>query len=323
MLFTSNARLIAGVFILLLLAACGTPQTRALRSVVPANLPVRAELSGVTYFPQDEYQCGPASLAMVLKSAGVNIEPGQIKDSLYIPNKQGSLQVEMLAATRRQGFLAYLLQPELQDVLAEVAAGNPVVVLQNLGLSWYPVWHYAVVIGYDLGKEDIILRSGPTQRLVLSFTTFENTWARSLHWAMVALPPTQIPQTAIPEKFIQSIAALEYSSAATDVWPVYAAAMQRWPENLLAKIAAGNYAYKRSDLILAEQIFLKATGEHPASVAAFNNLAQTLSDQGKHEAALQAVHRALAIGGPLEAVVRKTLSEIEQKKRDAQEGALK
>ena len=317
MLFTFNARLIAGVFILLLLTACATPQTRALRSVVPASLPVRAELSSVAYFPQDKYQCGPASLAMVLQSAGLNIEPGQIKDSLYIPDRQGSLQVEMLATTRQQGLLAYLLQPELQDVLTEIAAGNPVVVLQNLGLSWYPVWHYAVVIGYDLGKEDIILRSGSNQRLVMSFTTFENTWARSAHWAMVALPPARIPQTARPDRFTQSISALEYSSAATDVWPAYAAAMLRWPESLLAKIAAGNYAYKRSDLNLAEQTFLKAALEHPASAAAFNNLAQTLSDQGKHDAALQAVHRALAIGGPLEPVVRKTLAEIEQKKREA------
>ena len=99
--------------------------------------------------------------------------------------------------------------------------------------------------------------------------------------------------------------------------------MQRWPESLLAKIAAGNFAYKRGDLNLAEQTFLKATREHPASVAAFNNLAQTLSDQGKHDAALEVIHRAIMIGGTLEPVARKTLSEIEQKKRAAQEGALK
>jgi hypothetical protein len=84
---------------------------------------------------------------MVFHSAGLNIEPGQLKDALYLTDKQGSLQVEMLATARRHGLLAYLLQPELQALLTEVAAGNPVVVLQNLGLSWYPVWHYAVVIG--------------------------------------------------------------------------------------------------------------------------------------------------------------------------------
>lgn len=323
MLLASCARPIAGVFILLLLAACSTPQIRALRSVAPANLPARAELSTVAYFPQDEKQCGPASLAMVFHSAGLNIQPGQLKDSLYLPDKQGSLQVEMLATARRHGLLAYLLQPELQALLTEVAAGNPVVVLQNLGLSWYPVWHYAVVIGYDRENEEILLRSGPDQRLILPFTTFEHTWARSKHWAMVALPPARIPQTATPENHVQSIAALHHSSTNTDVWPAYNAAMQHWPDSLLVKIAAGNHAYSRGDLQLAEQVFFSATQAHPDSAAAFNNLAQTLSDLGKHEAALQAIRRALHIGGPLEANVRKTLTEIEQKKRAAREGALK
>ncbi|HQS56866.1 MAG: hypothetical protein B7Y56_02150 [Gallionellales bacterium 35-53-114] len=322
MLLKTSARLIAGVFILLL-GACATPQTKALRSIVPANLPVRAELSSVAYFPQDENQCGPAALAMVFQNAGVKIEPEQLRGALYIPDLQGSLQVEMLAVTRRQGLAAHLLQPALKDVLTEVAAGNPVVVLQNLGLGWYPVWHYAVAIGYDLSKEEIILRSGANQRLVLPFSTFEHTWARSKYWAMVALPPAQIPQTATAENFVQSITALEYSSAATDVWPAYAAAMQRWPESLLAKIAAGNYAYKRGDLELAERTFHAAAQAHPDSAAAFNNLAQTLSDLGRHDAALEAIHRAIKIGGALESVARQTLSEIEQKKRAAQEGSLK
>jgi tetratricopeptide (TPR) repeat protein len=323
MLFASCARAIAGVFILLLLSACSTPQTMALRDFAPANLPARAELGSVVFFPQEENQCGPASLAMVLNNAGLTTNPELLKDSLYLPDKQGSLQVEMLATTRKHGLLAYLLQPSMQDILLEVAAGNPVVVLQNLGLSWHPVWHYAVVIGYDLGKEEIILRSGSTLRLSLPFSTFEHTWARSHHWAMLALPPAAIAQTASAENHIQSLAALQHSSATSDLLPAYEAAMQRWPESLLAKIAAGNYAYSRGDLHRAEQVFLTATQLHPEAVAAFNNLAQVQGDQGKYDAALQSAKRALELGGPLQAVVRKTLAEIEQKKRAAQEGALK
>ena len=323
MIFSFNARCLAGVFFLLMLAACSTPQTKALRSPTHLNLAAHVELREVAYFPQDEYQCGPASLAMIFHSAGINIEPEQLKDYLYIPDKQGSLQIEMLAATRRQGLLAYLLQPKLQDVLTEISAGNPVVVLQNLGLSWYPVWHYAVAIGYDLNTEEIILRSGSTQRLRMPFTTFEHTWARSQYWAMVALPPSRIPQTAKPENYIQSITALQHSSPSTDVGSAYTAAMLRWPDSLLAKIAAGNHAYSRGDLNLAEQIFRKASQVHPDSAAGFNNLAQTLSDQGKFDSALQAIQRALEIGGPLEPMVRNTLAKIEQKKLAAQPGAVK
>lgn len=308
-----NARLSAGVFILLLLSACSTPQVRALRGTVPSDLPSRAELSDVAYFAQEENQCGPAALAMVFQRANLNLEPAQLKDSLYLPDKQGSLQVEMLAATRRQGLVAYVLQPQLKDVLAEVSAGNPVVVLQNLGLSWYPLWHYAVVIGYDLGREEVILRSGANRRLVLPFSTFENTWARSKYWAMLALPPAQLPHTAQAEKFIQSLAALAHSRPATDLGPAYTAALARWPEHLLTLIAAGNYQYAQSNLLKAEQLFLNATTLHPTSVAALNNLAQTQSELGMHDLALQTIQRALQLGGPLNPAVRKTQAEIEQK----------
>jgi tetratricopeptide (TPR) repeat protein len=310
------ARIVAGVFILLL-AACSTPQTKALRVAAPAGLPTRTELNEVQFYPQDAYQCGPASLAMLMHYEQVNATPDQLKEFLYLPDKQGSLQVEMLATARRYGMLAYVLRPELQDMLTEIASGNPVIVLQNLGLSWYPLWHYAVVIGYDLNREELILRSGSNERLVMPFTTFEHTWARSQYWAMLVLPPERLPHTAVPENLIQGLTALEYSSPKTDTWPAYTAAMLRWPKNLLVTIAAGNHAYNQGQLALAEQIFKQVTVDHPASAAAFNNLAQTLSDQGKYEAALQNIHRALEIGGPLLPIMQKTLLEIEQKKREA------
>lgn len=306
----ASARPMAGVFILLL-AACSTPQTTALHQSVPAGLPLHTELKHVTFYPQDVNQCGPATLAMVMQNEGIDIHPDQLKEQLYLPDKQGSLQIEMLATARRHGLLAYLLQPELHDVMTEVAAGNPVIVLQNLALSWYPMWHYAVVIGYDLNKEEIILRSGADQRLVLPLSTFEHTWARSQYWSMVALPPARLPQTAIPDNTIQSISALEHSSPGTDVWPAYNAALQRWPKVLLVQIAAGNSAYAHNKLSLAEQVFAQATQDHPDSAAALNNLAQTLSDLGKHDAALETIHRALKIGGPLAPLLRQTLSEIE------------
>lgn len=307
-----NARQSAGVFFLVLLAACATPQTKALRGSLPAGIPAQAELDQVVFFPQEEHQCGPASLAMALQHAGQDVQPEQLKPFLYLPEKQGSLQAEMLAATRRYGMLAYALRPELQDVLTEVAAGNPVLVLQNLGLSWYPVWHYAVVIGYDIRSEEMILRSGTERRQLMPFSTFENTWARSAHWAMVVLPPGQIPKTASAEGYIKSLIALEHTNPAKGVWPAYSAAMLRWPDSLVTKMAAGNFAYKSGQLNQAQVIFQQATQEHPDSVAAFNNLAQTLSDLGKYEAALLAARHAVSMGGTLNAQARSTLAEIEQ-----------
>lgn len=307
-----NARQLAGVFFLALLAGCVTPQVAALRSAPAAGLPERAELAQVVFYAQEEHQCGPAALAMALQHAGQDVAPEQLTESLYLPEKQGSLQAEMLATARRNGKLAYVLKPQLQDVLSEVAAGNPVLVLQNLGLGWYPLWHYAVVVGYDLRSEQMILRSGLERRQLLPFVTFENTWARSGHWAMVVLPPGRMAPTASAEGYVKSIVALQHSSPQTDVWPAYSAAMQRWPDNLLTQIAAGNFAYQRGELKRAQEIFQQAVQRHPDAVAALNNLAQVLSDLGKHAEALPLARRAVALGGPLNVQARSTLAEIEQ-----------
>src|ERR1039457_6234605 len=162
-----KARAIAGfAFVLCLLAGCiSLPQTEALRADGGAGLRSRVELDSVPFFAQEEYQCGPAALAMALNAAGVAVTPDALTDEVYLPGRKGSLQVEMLASARRHGLLAYELAPELRDVLAEVAAGNVVIVLQNQGLcSFYPYWHYAVVIGYDLEKNQILLHSGARAR---------------------------------------------------------------------------------------------------------------------------------------------------------------
>ena len=309
---TPNARAIAGVFIALIVAACSTPQTAALLSASQPHLPEHAELEQVVFYPQEAHQCGPASLAMVLHESGIEIRPEELESFTYLPEKQGSLQVEMLAAARRQGRVAYLLRPQMEDVMSEIAAGNPVIVLQNLALSWYPMWHYAVAIGYNLPEREMILRSGKEYRQRLPFITFEHTWARSNHWAMLVLPPGKLPQTAVPEAYILSLDALESTNPQTNTWPGYSAALERWPDSLPVLIGAGNAVYRKHDLAAAEQFFLKAQQIHPDSAAASNNLAQTQVELGKYDAALASALRAVELGGPLEAISRKTLSEIQQ-----------
>ena len=153
------------------------------------KLPPVVELVDVPFFAQDDYQCGPAALATVLQASGVSVTPEALVDQVYLPARQGSLQVEMLAATRRHGRIAYELAASLPDVLREVAAGNPVIVLQNTSIRPMPLWHYAVVVGYDLEKKEILLRSGTRARKHMPFTAFDFFWRDGKYWAMVAMPP--------------------------------------------------------------------------------------------------------------------------------------
>lgn len=308
-----NARLIVGVFILSLGACTTPPQTRLALSSPPPSVPRQIELDKVPFFAQEAFQCGPASLAMSLNTVDIAVTPETLKPELYLPDRHGSLQVEMLAAARRHGAIAYQLAPELNDVLQEVAAGTPVIILQNLAFNWYPMWHYAVVIGYNLDRAEIILHSGPDQRQVLPMRTFEYTWARSGYWAMVVMPPGKIPQTADATSFIAAVSALEKSSGPALVQSTYMAALERWPENLSAQIGAGNAAYQLHELSQAESAFRQAARDHPDSVAAFNNLAQTLADQGKYAEAQETARHAVSLGGPLAQAAQETLADIERK----------
>ncbi|MFZ2542294.1 MAG: PA2778 family cysteine peptidase [Gallionella sp.] len=308
-----DARLLAGVFLLCLGACANTPQTRLVLGSPPVSLPKYAELTEVPFFAQETFQCGPASLAMSLNAAGIEVTPEILKPELYLPDRHGSLQVEMLAATRRHGATAYQLAPELNDMLREIAAGTPVVVLLNLAFGWYPVWHYAVAIGYDLNRAEIILRSGLEQRQIMPMRTFEYTWARSNYWAMVALPPGKIPESAEATSFIAAVSVLEKITGPERTQRTYIAALDRWPGNLSAQIGIGNTAYRLHDLARAEIAFRQATRDHPDSVAAYNNLAQTLVDQTRYEEALEAARRAVSLGGPLLKIAQETLADIEHR----------
>jgi len=309
------ARFVAGVFFVLWLGGCATPQTQALLKANSRELPQRIELSKVPFYSQETHQCGPASLAMLLNAVGTPVTPQDLAAQVYLPGREGSLQVEMLSSARRNGLFAYELAPKLDDLLSEIAAGSPVIVLQNLALSWYPVWHYAVVVGYDLKREEIILRSGLERRQVLPFTTFEHTWERAGHWAMLALPPGRMPRNVTEVSYIPAAMALEKAGSPKNAAAAYEAALKRWPRNLTARIGLGNAAYALGDLKRAEQAYRQATLDHPESAIAFNNFAQTLADQKRYAEALAAAHQAVRLGGPEQVVARDTLAQIKKKMR--------
>lgn len=305
-----KARLLAGFFLLLAGGCAILPQTREIAHHRPAGLPVKVELSETPFFPQEDYHCGPAALAMTLNAAGANMTPDVLVEQVYLPGRQGSLQVEMLAAARRNGYVGYELEPKLGHVLREIAAGSPVIVLQNFLLSWFPAWHYAVAIGYDLERAEIILRTGLKQRQTMPFSVFEYLWEDGGYWSMVAMPPGKLPATAREETYAVAVTALERSRHARQAHTAYAALLARWPKNLAGQIGLGNTAYALQDLKRAEAAFRQATLDHPDSAIAFNNLAQTLADLGNFAEAQQTARKAVSLGGPLQASAQTTLDEI-------------
>ncbi len=238
------------------------------------------------------------------------VDPDTLTPEVFTPTLKGSLQSAMIGAARRHGRVPYPISSP-HEMLAELAAGHPVIVLQNLGLSWYPVWHYAVVVGYDLKQGIVILHSGVTFRKKISIRVFENTWARSHHWGLLVLPASRLPATAKEGEYIKAVLGLEQAHQWRTAVEAYKSALVRWPESFYALMGLGNSYYKLGHLEYAATAFRKATSLSPNNGSAFNNLAQVLWEQGKKREALAAARKAVSLGGPLSAVYQKTLEEIE------------
>jgi tetratricopeptide (TPR) repeat protein len=298
-----------------LLAGCAAPQTRALLATPHADIPRQVELTATPFIAQERYQCGPAALAMLLRAAGFVSDADALVPQVYLPQREGSLQVEMIAAGRRNGALSMTIAPRVDAMLTELAAGNPVLVLQNLSLPVAPKWHYAVAIGYDIARRDIILRSGTTERLVMPLSTFEHTWARSGYWGMVTLAPGRLPATANEATVADALVAFEKNNAPGAARKAYAVAARRWPANLTLALGLGNTAYAAGDKAAAAAAFQGASERHPDSGAALNNLAVALMDLGRLKAARAAAEQALALGRPWRAAARDTLASIQRAER--------
>jgi tetratricopeptide (TPR) repeat protein len=276
------------------LAGCAA-QTRALLDRPPAEIARAVELTATPFFPQTEFQCGPAALATVLGAAGLSAQPEELAAQVFLPARAGTLQLEMLGGARRRGAVATRLPQDLEALLREVHAGHPVVVLQNLGLSWAPVWHYAVVVGYDLDSEAIVLRSGRTKHEAMALSTFEHTWERAARWAFVATLPGQWPVTASESAVVEAGIGFERVAPPDRSVLAYRSALARWPNNLSLAIGLGNSQYAAADKAGAAATFRAAATEH-RSAAAWVNLATTLLDLGDAAQALAAAQAALATG---------------------------
>ena len=176
----------------LAVTACTTPPSATPSAPIlasfPPSLPERVELTQVPFYAQEDDQCGPASLAMLLSHAGIPRTPEQMRDEVYLPQRRGSLTVEMVGALRRSGLTPRVVATDLNSLLKQVADGQPVAVLMNVRWRVWPQWHYTVVVGYDLPQQHILLRSGLEKRQLMALQEFDTRWADGQRWGVAVLP---------------------------------------------------------------------------------------------------------------------------------------
>lgn len=156
-----------------------------------AGLPERVELTGVPAYRSEAYQSGPSALASMLSQQGIVMTPGLLDKPLHLPGGEANLERNMQVLAREYGLMVYPLDSQLTAVLAQVAAGYPV--MARINPSLWSGTRYVVVVGFNQQKSTVLLRSGMDRRLLMSFSDFESAWKSAGYWAILTQRPSQLP----------------------------------------------------------------------------------------------------------------------------------
>lgn len=283
-------RSLAALVLVAVLAACSINPRLELAALDVE--PVR--LHGIPFHPQTEFQCGPASLAGLLGASGIDADPDALAPQVYLPGREGSLQVELLGATRRAGRIPYVIDRTPDAIAAELAAGRPVLVMQNLRTPRFPVWHYAVVTGVDPGGNRFVLNSGTEEAVEVHAPTFLRTWDWAQRWAFVVLAPGELPASAEPLRYAEAVADFERVAGGEASEVAWRAALLRWPEDHRPRLALGNLAYADGRKVEAASLYHEGLKARPDDPVLSNNLATVLGELGCPEAAHAVIGPALA-----------------------------
>lgn len=265
------------IFILFALAlstfgcASATHQADRLLLSPPEGLLRTSEVRGVPFIDQKVGLCGPATLAMVMQWNGKTISVNELAKQVYTPGSKGSYQTDMISASRRNSMMAVPIAG-LADLFREIAAGHPVIVFENLALTWVPQYHYAVVYGYDLDKEIVLMHSGSEKNKRWDIRKFERSWKLVDYWGLVVLPPGQLAVTAGELANVTAAAALEQLGQLDEASVTYEAIIKRWPDSLGALIGLGNISYSKKEYKKSVAFLKQAVKAHPESKHAKNNL---------------------------------------------------
>lgn len=313
---SKNARS-AGVFlrlgltllVLVLLGGCASGP--ALEPQRLASLSTRQQqLTEVPFYAQRDYQCGPATLAMVLEASGQPASVDALIPQVFLPGREGSVQPEMLSTVRRHGRIPFVIPGDFHALLAELDAGHPVAVMQNLALPAFPMWHYAVAIGYDLPARQLTLHSGTQRARQTAFERFDATWARADRWAFVALPPGQLPASLAADGLLQPISDFERTAGSRQALPAWQAAVERYPDHAMLRFALGNAFYASDDRSSAIQAFREAVARDPGLAEAWLNLGLLLAERAPNEAQ-EALENAASLDGPWQQQARQAIKKLE------------
>lgn len=234
----------------------------------------------------------------------------ELDQRTLLPLKGGTLQVELVSAARANGLIAYPLEPNFDALFSELIAHHPVIVLINRSYSWYPLWHYIPVNGYDETRRKVLTHFSDQPNEPIAVETFAQLWKRSDNWGVVLLPPGEIPASATSKKFLRSVYELEKIGMVDEAIQSYQSALMRWPEDSDIHFILGNSYYRMHRLSEAEGSYRRFLLSNPSHPLALNNLAILLSKTGRKREGLTLLDNAVSKDSEIQKMLQNTREEI-------------
>ena len=220
------------------------------------------------------------------------MDPAILREQIYVPGRRGSLQLELLAASRTVGRLPVRIPASVTALVALLDSGRPVLVLQNLGIALIPVWHYAVVVGYLPASDQFVLRSGSESRRLVSRTRFDRSWRRADRWGIALFEPSEPAVGVTMLAYLDEAAAFESLGKPEIALQAYQSAIEQWPLQALPWVGLGNTLQVRGRPEAAVDAFTQALDLAPDNLVARNNLADVLAALGCDTQALAVIDAA-------------------------------
>jgi hypothetical protein len=265
-------------------SGCGLHKVQPLENLPATDI----ELTDTPFFAQETYQCGPAALASLLVSSDAITLPEMLVPELYIPGRKGSLQLDIIGSIRRHNRIPYVIKPDIQAVSSELQAGRPVLVLQNLGLKIAPVYHYSVIVGMRTDGR-LILRSGTTERKIMTISDFLSTWNRAGNWGVVSLRQNELPADHDIDRYLKAVASIEAAGNLQLAEQAYTNLLFRHPNNATATFGLANTLFSQNQFTAAASFYQYLLEQDPYNAAAANNLAETLAAMKCYNQAIELI----------------------------------
>ncbi|MCS7215263.1 MAG: cysteine peptidase family C39 domain-containing protein [Thermodesulfovibrio sp.] len=140
-------------------------------------------INHVPFFPSEDFQCGPTSLAMVLNFWGMKVTVDEIAKEIYSKGAKGTADFDLIIYAQKKGFKTLNYKGNMEDLKEKIRANKPLIVMTDEGYWFYKKYHFIVVVGFD--SDSVIVNSEKIMHKRIKIEDFEKKWSKTGFWTLL------------------------------------------------------------------------------------------------------------------------------------------